>query len=100
VFSVGVQRELPGGLEVDYYGRFGHSLFRLADGAQAVNFVDPTSKQSLVTAATILEQSARTGATTVAPQPFFENQINQAVPGFVGVPGATCQDAFGESCTR
>jgi len=100
VFSAGVQRELHGGfqLEVDYYGRFGRRLFTLADAAQAVNFVDPTSKQSLVTAGTILEQQARAGVSpaAVAPQPFFENQINQAL----AADGTNCMAAFGSSCTQ
>ena len=103
VFSAGVQRELPGGLqlEVDYYGRFGHRLFTLADGAQAVNFVDPASNQSLVTAGTILEQAARAGVapSAIGPQPFFENQINQALVTAVG-PGANCMAIFGSSCTQ
>jgi hypothetical protein len=103
VFSAGVQRQLRGGfqLEVDYYGRFGHRLFTLADGAQAVNFVDPASKQSLVQAGTILEQQARQGVSpaAVGPQPFFENQVNQALAADLG-PGATCMSVLGSSCTQ
>jgi len=98
--SVGVQRELPGSfqLEVDYYGRFGRRLFTLADGAQVVNFIDPTSQESLNTAFSALEVGARTTG-TVADQPFFENLINQALPAQFG-PGATCQNVLGSSCTQ
>jgi hypothetical protein len=103
VFSAGVQRQLHGGLqlEVDYYGRFGHRLFTLADAAQAVNFVDPASKQSLAQAGTILEQQARQGVApgAVGPQPFFENQMNQALAAVVG-PGATCETVLGSTCTQ
>jgi len=86
-FSLGMQRELPGGfqLEVDYYGRLGRRLFVLADGAQVINFVDPASGHSLVGDFTTLEQEARKGISpaNVAPLPFFENQITAGT-------GATC----------
>ena len=74
--SFGVQRELPGGfqLEADYYGRWGRRLFSLADGAQVINFVDPMSHEDLNTAFSALEVAARKG-TTPANQPFFENLI-------------------------
>jgi Carboxypeptidase regulatory-like domain/TonB dependent receptor len=91
--SFGLQRELPGNfqLELDYIGRFAHRLGGLADGGQVVNFVDPTSQQSLVGALTILEQEARAGVPTSAiqPLPFFENQMTAAGAGCA--PGCTQQ---------
>jgi hypothetical protein len=87
--SFGVQRELPGGfqLEADYYGRFGRRLLMMADVSQAMNFTDPASKQTLVQAFTTLEQDSRqnggagVSAATVSstPLPFFENQMNAAL---------------------
>ena len=80
--SMGLQRELPGSfqLETDYVGRIGHRLSALADGGQLVDFVDPTSKQSLVTAITALEQDARQNVpvSSIQPLPFFENQMSSA----------------------
>jgi len=82
VFSAGVQREFPGGfqLEVDYYGRFGRRLFTLADAAQPVDFIDPASKQGLIAAITNLEVAVRQGVSVanVTSQPFLENQIPAA----------------------
>lgn len=88
--SFGLQRELPGGfqLETDYYGRFGRRLLVLGDAAQTVNFVDPASKQSLAQAFTILEKDAQQGtngvsASSVSEIPFFANQMQAAT-------GLTC----------
>lgn len=94
--SVGLQRELPGGfqLELDYYGRFGRELLVLADGAQAINFVDPASKQTLAQAFTVLELAAQKNLPSVPNQPFFENQMNAALGG----PGS-CEADLGSSCT-
>jgi hypothetical protein len=92
VYSAGLQRELPGSfqLEIDYVARLGHRLSALADGGQLVDFVDPASKQSLVTAVTQLEQQARNNVPVaqVQPLPFFENQMTAA--------GANCAPA----CTQ
>ena len=86
-FSAGLQRELPGSfqLELDYVGRFAHRLSALADGGQLIDFVDPASKQSLVSAISTLEQDARQGVPVsgIQPLPFFENQIAAAA-------GASC----------
>ncbi|MGA3293286.1 MAG: TonB-dependent receptor [Candidatus Acidiferrales bacterium] len=98
--SLGLQRELPGGfqLEADYYGRFGRRLMQLADVSQAMNFTDPTSKQTLVQAFTTLEQDSRQNGGAGVPvanvpnQPFFENQISAAL-------GGSCQSIIGSSCT-
>ena len=101
--SFGVQRELPGGLqlEADYFGRFGRRLFILADAAQLVDFTDPASKHTFVQDTTTLEQEARQNVTVgnIAPLPFFENQINAGLVGLLG-PGADCNAVFGASCTQ
>lgn len=76
VYSLGVQRELPGGfiVDVEYVGRLGRKLFAQADAGQAVNFLDTASGQRLFTAFNALSQEVRSGATTVTPQPWFEDQ--------------------------
>ena len=102
--SFGVQRELPHGfqLEADYYGRFGRLLMQLGDVSQAMDFTDPTSKQTLVNAFTNLEVASRQpGASPSSPpaaQPFFENQLG---PGgtdtvYKNTFGALQQGATGE----
>jgi hypothetical protein len=106
--SFGLQRELPGGfqLEADYYGRFGRRLLMLGDVSQAMNFTDPASKQTLVQAFTALEQDSRQNAgngvpvANVTPQPFFENLMNAAIAANPPPNGAVnCQQAFGSNCT-
>jgi len=104
-FSLGVQRELPGGiqLEVDYFGRFGRRLFVLADAAQLVDFTDPASKHTFVGDTTTLEQLARqnTDPANVAALPFFENQLTagtglscpQINSLVFGTPYSTCTQA-------
>jgi Carboxypeptidase regulatory-like domain/TonB dependent receptor len=85
--SFGLQRELPGGfqLEADYYGRFGRRLLMLGDASQAMDFTDPASKQTLVQAFSTLELDSRQNAgagvpvASITPQPFFENQMNAAL---------------------
>jgi Carboxypeptidase regulatory-like domain/TonB dependent receptor-like, beta-barrel len=97
--SLGVQRELPGGfqLEMDYYGNFGRRLMQLADVSQAMNFTDPTSKQTLVQAFSALEQFSRANPVTATPpnQPFFENQISSAIGG-----PCAANPQIGTSCTE
>jgi hypothetical protein len=98
-FSAGVQRELPGSfqLEVDYVGRFAHRLSALADGGQLVDFVDPASKESLVSAISTLEQEARQNVPvgSVAPLPFFENQLSPSLAGLGG-----CTSLGFANCTQ
>jgi Carboxypeptidase regulatory-like domain len=93
--SLGVQRELRGDVqvEVDYVGRFAHRLSALADGGQLVDFTDPASKQTLVSAVSNLEVAARQNVPvgTVTVQPFFESQIGSQVGGDCTVLGfANC----------
>jgi hypothetical protein len=85
ITSFGFQRELPAGLqfEADYYGRFNRKLFVLADAAQFMDFTDPTSKQTMGQAYTVMEQAAQAGAASVAPQPFFENQFGAGTTAFI-----------------
>ena len=95
--SFGFQRELPGGfqLEADYYGRFGRRLLMLGDVSQAMDFTDPTSKQTLVQAFSTLENDSRANPVNFnVPStafPFFENQMNAAL----GAAGAgTCETHY------
>jgi hypothetical protein len=82
IASLGFQRELPGGLqlEADYYGNFSRELFVISDAGQLMDFTDPASHQTLVQAITKMEIAAQAGAASVAPQPFFED---------IDGPGAT-----------
>ena len=94
-FSAGIQREMRGGfqLEVDYVGRFAHRLSALADGGQLVDFTDPGSKQSLVTAVSNLELDARQNVpvASLGALPFFENQMGSvAGPGCAVLGFANC----------
>jgi len=99
--SVGFQRELPGGfqLEADYYGRWGRRLLLLGDTSQAMNFTDPASKQTLVNAFSTLEVDSRENGgnglspitVSQSPLPFFENEMNAAL----GAAGAgNCASFF------
>jgi Carboxypeptidase regulatory-like domain/TonB dependent receptor len=103
--SLGLQRELPGGfqLEADYFGRFGRRLLQLGDVSQAMDFTDPTSKQTLVQAFSALELDSRQNGgaglpvASVPAQPFFENLMNSALAAdglgncasFYGTPNCT-----------
>jgi hypothetical protein len=101
--SFGIQRELPGNflLDVNYFGKFGRRLVGTGDPAQQLNFKDPQSGQLLNTAFGNV-QAALAGGTqagSIPVQPWFENQVNQALPGVFGA-GATCQNIFGIDCTN
>jgi Carboxypeptidase regulatory-like domain/TonB dependent receptor len=99
--SFGIQRELPGHFQFDatYFGRFGRRLLAQADAGQVVNFTDttPGSGQTLNQAFSALETQIRGGATTVTPQPFFENQTvgGTAECQSLGAPNCTALLAFG-----
>ena len=96
--SLGVQRELPGGFQVeaDYYGRFARRLMQLGDVSQAMNFTDPASGQTLVQAFSNLEVDSRANnfaglsPSSIPAQAFFENQIGAALAG----AGTTCAAFF------
>jgi hypothetical protein len=109
VYSLGVQREIPGSLllDVNYVGRLGRRLFAQSDAAQLVDFIDPASKQGLVDAFNQLATQVRAGTpgALITPQPWFENQMNSAIQTNFGL--ANCQQlaaaAFGANiptCTR
>jgi hypothetical protein len=93
VYTLGFQRELPGGFQVDltYVGRFAHRLLAQADAMQTVDFRDPASGQLLSQAFANLTTQVRnqSGANgyTVTPIHFFENQIVNATA--FGFPSAT-----------
>jgi hypothetical protein len=84
VITFGIQRELPKNiqLEVSYVGRFAHRLFAQSDAAQIVDFKDPASGQSLITAFNAVAAQVNAG-TTVTNQPFFENQIGAGGTAFL-----------------
>ncbi|MGO9084852.1 MAG: carboxypeptidase regulatory-like domain-containing protein [Candidatus Sulfotelmatobacter sp.] len=82
-FSLGIQRELPGGwlVEANYIGKLGRRLPALADPAQTLNFVDATSGQSLYNAYGAVQQQvqANTPFASFTTQPWFENQMGAAL---------------------
>src|ERR1700722_715871 len=88
--SLGIQRELSHGfsIEADYFGKLGRRLLADGDAAQTLNFKDVTSGQFLYTAFGAVQKQIQAGTApgAVAPQPWFENQISQAVAQF----GLTC----------
>jgi hypothetical protein len=100
-YSFGFQRELPGNflLEMNYVGRQGRKLFSQADAAQILDFKDPASGQTLLTAFNALQGQILGGTplTALTPQPWLENQIGSALAANFG---ATCADVPGGSCTR
>jgi hypothetical protein len=83
VYTFGVQRELPGNLivEANYVGRLGRKLFAQSDGAQIVDFIDPASKEGLISAFNQLSAQTRQGLSgnQLTSQPWFENQMNSAI---------------------
>lgn len=101
--SFGIQRELPGNflLDVNYFGKFGRRLIGTSDPGQQLNFKDPQSKQFLNAAFGNVQAALNSGAQagSIAIQPWFENQVNLALPGSFG-PGATCQNVVGSDCTN
>ncbi len=85
IASLGFQRELPGGLqlEADYYGNFSRKLFVISDAGQFIDFTDPASGQTLVQAITKMEIAAQAGATSVAPQPAIEDIDGPGATAFI-----------------
>jgi carboxypeptidase family protein len=109
-YSFGFQRELPGNfiLETSYVGRQGRKLFSQADVAQALNFRDPVSGQTMFDAFNALQAPLQANTTagltgnalfaSIPNQPWFENQMNAAVQANFGV--ANCLALVGRSCTQ
>jgi hypothetical protein len=82
-YTLGIQRELPGGwlVEADYVGKQGHRLPALGDPAQTLNFTDATSGQTLYNAFGAVQKQvqANTPVTSISTQPWFENQVGAAL---------------------
>jgi hypothetical protein len=89
-YSFGFQREIPGNfiLEMSYVGRQGRKLFAQGDAAQILDFRDPASGQTLLTAFNNLQAQIDAGG-AITSQPFFENQILAAT-----------QANYGGNCTQ
>ncbi|MGP0017650.1 MAG: carboxypeptidase regulatory-like domain-containing protein [Candidatus Sulfotelmatobacter sp.] len=92
-FSLGIQRELPGGwlVEANYVGKLGRRLTALGDPAQTLNFVDAASGQSLYNAFGAVQTQTQQGVNflNVTTQPWLENQMGAAL----GQYGYTCGSA-------
>ena len=87
VFSLGVERELPGNflVEANYFGRLGRRLLALADGGQFVDFQDIfTPGHSLAGDFYDLTKQMRAGVdpSMVTPEPFFEDYFGAGVTSF------------------
>jgi carboxypeptidase family protein len=95
LLNFGIQRELPGNLlfEASYVGRLGRRLLAVGDAATTTNFKDAGSSQLLRPAFGQLQQelAALNSTGSIAPIPWFENQINAVLTSDVGAP-VTCQD--------
>ena len=99
-FSLGIQRQLPGGwlVEANYVGKLGRRLPALGDPAQTLNFKDAASGQSLYSAYGAVQTQVQSGTSlaNLTPQPWFENQVNAALTQSNGI---VCAD-LGLSCTQ
>lgn len=75
--NFGIQQELPGHtvLKLNYVGRLGRRLIADADANQVIDVPDYTGKstQSMAQAFAGLTTQLRQGATTLTPQPWFED---------------------------
>jgi hypothetical protein len=93
-YSFGFQRELPGNflLEMAYVGRQARKLFAQADASQVLDFKDPASGQTMLSAFNALQGQLLAGG-AITPQMWFENQIGAAIAPL----GVTCADLG--SCT-
>lgn len=82
-FSLGIQRELPGGwlVEANYVGKLGRRLTALGDPAQTLNFVDAASGQSMYNAFGAVQKQVQAGTpvTSISTQNWFENQVGAAL---------------------
>jgi hypothetical protein len=88
LLNFGVQQQLGWGtiLKVSYVGRMGRRLLAQADASQLIDFPDTSSGQKMSAAFANLTTAYRAGASTVANQPWFEDQV---------YPGAT-QDLYSD----
>jgi hypothetical protein len=107
LFTLGIQRELPGHflLDVSYFNRQGHRLLAQSDAGQVVDFKDGTAGgayapgQFLAQAFGNMATEVRNGVTTesLTPQPFFENQVEAAAQANYGTDCLTALGFFGIS---
>jgi hypothetical protein len=92
-WSLTYEREMPKGglLQVSYLARLGRHLLLQRDVAQPANLVDPKSKMSFYTAATILEKARQAGTpvANIPAIPYFENLFAKDIGAF-GCSTATC----------
>jgi Carboxypeptidase regulatory-like domain len=83
MINAGMQHEFPGSLifKISYAGRLGRRLMAQADSMQLIDFPDKASGQMMSQAMGNITKALRAGAnpTTLAPQPWWENQLP---PGF------------------
>lgn len=82
-FNTSFQRQLRAGftLEVAYVGRLGRHLLQQYDWGEPLDLVDPKTGVDYFTAATQLSKLGYSGATTVAPIPYWENLWPGAAQG-------------------
>jgi len=95
--NLSIQRELPKGfsLEVAYVGRLGRHLLQQTDLAAPLDLVDPASGEDFYHAATVLTNEVYAGATSVTPEPYFEDLFPDATNG-----GADGSGKLGNSATQ
>ncbi|MBZ5689446.1 MAG: TonB-dependent receptor [Acidobacteriia bacterium] len=101
VFTLGIQRELPGNflLDVSYFNRSGHRLLAQSDAGQVIDYKDTTTGtgfapgQFLAPAFGNMANEFRSGVPTpsLTPQPFFENQMQAALDANYGTGAFTCE---------
>lgn len=79
VFNAGMQHAFAFDtvMKLSYAGRLGRRLLAQTDANQVIDFPDPVSGQTLGQAFANVTQQVRAGATasTVVPQPWFENVV-------------------------
>ena len=87
--NLGVQRELGAGflMKLSYAGRLGRRLLAQVDASQVLDFPDPASGETYAQAFANVTNEIRAGAdpTTLAAEPWFENQVS---------PGLGASDGF------
>jgi hypothetical protein len=92
-YSFGMQHEFPENfiLKMNYVGRLGRRLLAQADASQLLDFPDKQSGQMMSAAFANMTQQIRAGAdaTTITPQPWFENQATPGIGADYGYPSNT-----------
>lgn len=82
LLNAGIQQQMPWDmvLKISYVGRMGRRLLAQADASQLIDFPDTSSGQLMSSAFSNLTTAYRAGATSIANQPWLEDQVG---------PGAT-----------